>query len=417
MSGKWRAALFAVCVLVLPGCDAGRAGDADKGVMKIGVELPLSGQDAANGLPTLNGVKYAVQKRPRIKGFSIQVDALDDSVDGIHNPDKGNQNVRSFVGDATVLGFVGPFNAGVAQAEIPVANRAHLTMISPANADQCLTKDRPAPECSYRAADLRAAPNNYFRVVATDDLESLAMADYAVETLGLKKVAVGSDGQGPAKSNADRFSTELASKGGDPTPRLDFTIKTPEALAPFESGASRANAGGLFFGGSASDRVCIARQQMKITNLVGPFMGGAEIATAQCIDDAADNVDGMYAAVAAVDATRLPEAQASITDFRKSFAGPRDFGAYTMPAYDSANVLLDAVSQAVDDAHGGMPSREQVRARVAATKDFQGTLGKTSFDGNGDTTNRIISIYSIGQAPGITGASPKDWVWAAHMRV
>ncbi len=40
----------------------------------------------------------------------------------------------------------------------------------------------------------------------------------------------------------------------------------------------------------------------------------------------------------------------------------------------------------------GQRDRLAVRAAVAAT-DYQGVLGRTRFDANGDTTNRWISIY------------------------
>jgi len=36
-----------------------------------------------------------------------------------------------------------------------------------------------------------------------------------------------------------------------------------------------------------------------------------------------------------------------------------------------------------------------VRAAIAATKDHKGPIGVTSFDENGDTTNRWISIYQV----------------------
>ncbi|HEV3235090.1 MAG TPA: branched-chain amino acid ABC transporter substrate-binding protein [Candidatus Dormibacteraeota bacterium] len=415
MIGRRGLALGAGAIIALAACGSSGGGSSNKGTIKIGVELPESGKEASNGIPTLNGVKYAVQKQTTIKGFTIEINNLDDAVNGVHDAQKGAQNVQQFVSDSKVLGFVGPFNSAVAQAEIPVANAAHLTMISPANTNECLTKDLPAPECTFKPADLRpSGPNNYFRVAATDDFQGPAMADYAYDTLGLKKVAVASDNETYGKGIADSFSRELTKKGGDPTPRQDFDTKTTNSFKPFESSATAA--GGLYFGGTDSNKVCIARQQMKSAGFNAPFFGGDGIVTAQCITDAADNVDNMYGTVAAADATQIPDAKSTIDDFKKNFSATTDFGAYTMPAYDCANILLDGISKAIDDAGGNMPTREQVRARVAQTKDFPGVLGKTSFDSNGDTSNKIISIYTIGAAPGLTGSTPKDWIWKAQVK-
>ena len=48
-----------------------------------------------------------------------------------------------------------------------------------------------------------------------------------------------------------------------------------------------------------------------------------------------------------------------------------------------------------DQVRAAGPDRESVRAAIAATKDFQGVIGTTSFDANGDTTNKWISIYEV----------------------
>jgi branched-chain amino acid transport system substrate-binding protein len=150
MIGRRGLALGAGAIIALAACGSSGGGSSNKGTIKIGVELPESGKEASNGIPTLNGVKYAVQKQTTIKGFTIEINNLDDAVNGVHDAQKGAQNVQQFVSDSKVLGFVGPFNSAVAQAEIPVANAAHLTMISPANTNECLTKDLPAPECTFK---------------------------------------------------------------------------------------------------------------------------------------------------------------------------------------------------------------------------------------------------------------------------
>ena len=408
-------ALGAASLVGLAACgSSGPAGS--KGVIKIGVELPQSGKEASNGIPTLNGVKFAVQKRGEIKGFTIEIDNRDDAVNGVHDPAKGAQNVDAFVADSKVLGFVGPFNSNVAKAEIPKAAAAHMAMISPANTNQCLTKNLPAPECDYQASDLRkGAPNPYFRLAATDDFQGPAMADYAYDTLGIKKTAVASDNETYRKGIADSFQKEFIKKGGDASPRQDFPPPR-DNFKPFESQANSAGAKGLYFGGTDSNKACVARQQMKGAGFDAPFMGVDGVVTSQCITDAADNVDNMYGTVAAADATQIPEAKPTIDEFKKAFPDASAFGAYTMPAYDCANVLLDAISRAIDDAGGNMPTREQVRNQMTKTKDFKGVLGETEFDENGDTTNRIISIYAIGPAPGLTGATPKDWIWKASVK-
>ncbi|HEY0068688.1 MAG TPA: hypothetical protein VGE04_01825, partial [Chloroflexia bacterium] len=51
------------------------------------------------------------------------------------------------------------------------------------------------------------------------------------------------------------------------------------------------------------------------------------------------------------------------------------------------SIAIDAISRASE------PSRDAVCEALRNTKDFKGVLGTTSFDENGDTTNKVISFY------------------------
>ena len=159
-------------------CGGGGGTSGTKGTIKIGVDLPESGAAASSGLPTLHGVEYAVKvinDAGGLEGYKFEVSNYDDAVNGAYNEQKGVQNVQQMIGDSKVLGMVGPFNSAVAKAEIPVAAAEHFTMVSPANTNPCLTKDLPT--CTYHPQDLRKGnPNNYFRVVTTDDYQGPAMA-------------------------------------------------------------------------------------------------------------------------------------------------------------------------------------------------------------------------------------------------
>src|SRR5919199_2605677 len=212
----------ACALLVLVACtventaDKSKAKPTSKGEIRIGVDLPLSGGEAVDGRSTLNGVKFAVQQandRGGVAGFHLSVREFDDAVNGVHNPARGGDNVKRIIADGTILGTVGPLESNVAQVQIPIANEARLAMISPAAVNECLTKNlaycRPGP------AELRpSAPNNFFRVSPTSDLQGPAMADYALDRLKLQRVAVASDGEIYGKSLANSFADRFTKRGG-----------------------------------------------------------------------------------------------------------------------------------------------------------------------------------------------------------
>lgn len=110
-------------------------------VLRIGVDLPLSGHEGRAALPALHGIQFYVQTHPRLDGFEIALTTKDDARAGSPNPAAGVANVQAFIGDASVVAMLGPFDAMVARKEIPVANAAGLAMVTPATSNPCLTKE------------------------------------------------------------------------------------------------------------------------------------------------------------------------------------------------------------------------------------------------------------------------------------
>jgi len=401
-------------------CGGGGGGGGTKGTIKIGVDLPESGAAASSGLPTLHGVEFAVKvinDAGGLEGYKFEVSNFDDAVNGSYNEQKGVQNVQQMIGDSKVLGMIGPFNSAVAKAEIPVAAAASFTMISPSNTNPCLTKDLPT--CSYHPQDLRGGkPNNYFRVVTTDDFQGPAMADYAYKNLNIHKIAVLSDSTVFGKGIADAFQVRFKALGGD-FQRKDFPGEQQNDFKSFLTAFKTFGAQGLYVGGTDDKKSCVPRSQMKAAGFDVPFLGGDGIETGQCIDDAGSNNLNVNATSAGADATQVPGAKATLDAYRKVYSGPHDLGGYTIQAYDAGTALMQAIGRAIKDNGGNVPSREQVRASMAATKGFQGAIGTYNFDASGDTDLKIVSIYTTkqvsdpAQSSGVCGTKSANvcFVW------
>jgi len=424
---------LAVVSLVLAACGSSTTGTANKGTIKIGVDFPESGAELSNGIPSLNGVQFAVKQVGSVDGFTLQVFNLDDAVGGVHNAQKGAQNMQQFVDDTKVLGVIGPYNSSVAKAEIPVTNRAKLVQISPANTNPCLTKSVYIPaalsggtdvSCAvgagYTPASLRpTGTNNYFRVATTDDFQGPAVADFAL-SLNITKVGVASDNEAYGKGIADTFAARLKAKGGSVAQRQDF----PDAahvsdFRPFLRTALSKGAQGIYFGGTDSNNACVVRQQMKdIFPATAPFFGGDGIVSGQCLKDADTQAPGMRGSVATVDASGNPAAKATIDAYKAAYPSSADYGAYTMPAYDCTKILIQAIHLAIQANGGNMPTRDQVLAQMTKV-DYTGVLGHTTFDANGDTTAKIISIYEAkatgGSVAPLTTQGSYGWYYTSKV--
>jgi len=138
-----------------------------------------------------------------------------------------------------------------------------------------------------------------------------------------------------------------------------------------------------------------------------PFLGGDGIALdPACVHDAGTNVTGIYATVPAVDAERIDTAKPVIQAFKTDYGRPRDFGPFTIAAYDATGVVYDAFDRAIKAAGGSIPLRDDVVAQLASTTRFPGATGTFGFDSAGDTTLRVVSIFTPAASKPMSA-----WTW------
>ncbi|HET9849801.1 MAG TPA: hypothetical protein VFR68_14750, partial [Candidatus Dormibacteraeota bacterium] len=100
--------MLVAAVLVLPGC-SGLINSQPHviGTLKIGADLPLSGDDAPDGIPVKNAIALTIQQAGQVCGAASHRDACvtlqtvfaDDVNKGIHDPATGAENVRAMVSD------------------------------------------------------------------------------------------------------------------------------------------------------------------------------------------------------------------------------------------------------------------------------------------------------------------------------
>jgi len=420
--------LAAACLallLVLTACSGGDSGASSTKIIRLAVDLPLTGAEGRAGTTTLNGVRYFVQRHPTLDGFSIALDVRDDASGAKRDTSRAVRNLRGFIADPKVLAMIGPLVPDVARAQIPIANGAHLALVSPANSSRCLTKEPFLPTAlnplrtliSCKAAGMPSPAelrptglNNYFRLAATDDLQGPAAADYARKQLHLMRVAVLSDREAYGQALAYGFTSRFSTLGGTVVARQELDPSMSAELTAFMERAKNGGAQGVYFGGTALNHGCAASREMaKVFQSVNtpPFLGGDGIALdPTCVRDAGANAMGIYATVPTVDAREIDSAQPTLLAFKAQYSDPGDFGPYTIAAYDATGIVYDALHRAIKSGQGFMPARDSVVRELAATTAFSGVTGTLGFDPEGDSTLRLLSIFKP------AGADPRDaWSW------
>jgi branched-chain amino acid transport system substrate-binding protein len=395
--------LATVFAVALSACNQPAAsGGTSKGAVKFAIELPLQGSEKAASDPIINGVKLAIEQAGSAAGgYTIELPnsaIYDDALNGAHDAQTGANNMSKIVADESVVAVIGPLNSNVGAAQIPISNAGGLAQCSPANTNPDLTKGAPA-------AAIRTKPNNYIRVVTTDDVQGPAAAQYLYDTLGKKSVYIIDDTETFGKGVADAFEADFIKRGGAVTKR-DAAPKTTQDYVSIMTAAKSGNPEAIYFGGvtaTGGARILLAAVQV---GLDVPFVGP------DGINDGSGDTKDSFLNLAGAAAADSYSTLAGIG----TFAGKEKFDAdykakfgidatgYAAQGFACAQVLIDALGRAGATNPSGMAGlREAVRVAISdTTHTYKTVQGDITFTAEGDTSQRIVSIYSY-------DATTKNW--------
>lgn len=342
-------ALMSAAVLAMP------AVAQDKPLIKLGFIGPLSGGNAQQGLGARNGFLLAIeQANAGDYPYKVEGVVLDDASD----PQTGVSAAMKLVNDPEVVAATGHWNSSVALATIPVFNRFQMPMIvwgaiSPKITDQNL------PEIT--------------RVTPTLVTENKPLADWAVNKLGAKNIAIVSDTSDYGVANADSFASFLAESGGAVTSKDLFPVGTTDFRTSLTK-LSDAKPDAIYFGGVIAD-AGILRKQMAEVGLDVPMIGISGFYDPEFIALAGDAAEGTMVSYPAAQSN--PKLEQMHADYAaRGFAEPES--PYTKYAYDAANILLAAIRQAGTEDKAAL-------AQAIRGISYDGVLGTTTFDANGQT--------------------------------
>ncbi|MFE5522248.1 bifunctional serine/threonine-protein kinase/ABC transporter substrate-binding protein [Streptomyces virginiae] len=369
----------------------GTAGNGAAGsavTVVIGVDAPLSGGLSAMGLGVKNSADLAVRtanETGHVPGVRFEIKALDDGAD----PAKGEANAARFVSDEKVLGVVGPLNSGVAKTLVAPLARANMAVVSPSNTDPVLTL---GPD--WAAGTTSRPYSTYFRTVATDVVQGPFAARYLHGTAKKSKVYVVDDASAHGTALTSGFTPEFAKLGGT----VVGTEQVDPAERAFAGLATRVRSSGadaVYFGGYY-DTAAVLSQQLKQAGVGVPLMGGDGIYDAQYLTTN-PKAEGDLATNIGVAAEESAAGQDFLTRYRKADY-PEAAGWYGPYAYDATWTLIEAVKAVVTANGGTLPAAPDTRAKVPQAVTgvaFDGVTGRVAFDGNGDTLDRRLTVYSV----------------------
>ena len=371
-----------------------------KGTITVATDLPLTGGDSTDGPPVQQAAQLAVEQANSNKvlgGCTLKYESKDDSTVAAngHDPVQGKANITSLAADTTVVGVVGPFNSSVAVAEIPVASQNHLALISPSNTNPGLTQVGTNPAIDTNS--LYPGPHTYFRTIATDTNQAEILAYVATKELNATKAYAIDDQQTYGRGLRLLFEKYYAQDGGTIVdPGSNSLPSTTHDFSTQISDAQSKGAQVIFFGGTSGTGCGVLRSQMPSSL---PELGGDGCQDGKFLTDAGSHANGAEA-TSAPDVSKVATSAAFNAAFKQRFgADPYANSPYTPYGYDAMNILIQAI-KAVLVSNGNQPPsdsqtfRDDVVAQLHKIT-YNGAVGTTSFDQNGDTTNTGFTLYQV----------------------
>lgn len=327
----------------------------DKPTYKIGFIGPLSGGNAPQGLGARNGFLLALEQfNAGDHAFQVSPEVHDDAAD----PQTGVGAAMKLVNDPEVIGAIGHWNSSVALATIPVFSRFEMPFIvwgaiSPKITEQNL------PQVT--------------RVTPTLVNENLPLAAWTVEKLGAKTIAVIADTSDYGTANAEYFSEYVVKDGA----AVVSTDLFPVGATDFRSVLTRIKSSppdAIYFGGVITEAAILRRQMVEL-GLDVPMIGISGFYDPEFIAIAGEAAEGtMVSYPTSASNPKLDQLDADYA--AHNFAEPSS--PYTKYAFDAANILLTSIETA------GLDDKAAIAETIRGIN-YDGVLGVTTFDANGQT--------------------------------
>jgi branched-chain amino acid transport system substrate-binding protein len=354
-----------MCALVLS-CAAGAA--MAQQVIKVAVGAPLTGPLAKQGQEVANAVKLAADEwnaRGGVLDRRIQVLEADDQ----GNPQTGVAAAEKVVADPAVVAAVWGITSVTCIPVSEILQKAGIGFITPG----CTNP---------RVTDRRL--NNTNRICARDDAQAPAAAQFAIQDLKAKKIAIFDDGTTGPKGFADEFDKKARALGAQ---TLRYQVRAGDKDFRAILGTVPKDVNLVVPSLWAPEAALMAKQLPDVGLDVKMIGADGQFEVKDYIEASGGAAEGNYVTFLAPDMRKIPAAARFVKAFEAKYGALSSYGPL---AYEAANVIFEAIRKT------GKTDRGAVRDAIRATRGYQGVLGvPISFDDKGDTVGGLIFVYQV----------------------
>jgi len=334
-------------------------GKATCAPVTIAMAGALNGPDAALGINIKNGVQLALDKHNAANpGCQIELKTFDTEGD----PQKATAIAPQIVGDAAIIGLIGPAFSGETKATGGVFDQAGLVAATASATNVTLSEQ---------------GWKTFLRGLANDGVQGPSVANYLKNTLGDKKICVVDDstdyGTGLAKAVRDTLgpvadeACNISVKKGD----KDFSAAVTQVKGQSPDA--------VFYSGYYAEAAPFV-QQLRDAGFTGTFVSADGTKDDEFVKQAGESSKD-----AVLSCPCGPASPAFAAEYTAKFGQAP--GTYSTEGYDLGTILAEGIDS-------GAVTREALLAFVKAY-DGQGVARKYQWTDNGELTTTLIWIYKV----------------------
>ncbi|MGQ4808080.1 Cell division coordinator CpoB [Candidatus Entotheonellaceae bacterium PAL068K] len=336
---------------------------------KIGVLLPLSGEGSRFGQSALRGIELALAVwRDRHPDLQLSLVIRDSHSNGA----MASNALRSLVGEAHVIGVVGPLFSRIANHLVQLADQLQIPLISPY-----------APSSSFPAQSTYA-----FRNSITDAPQALFLARYAIQTLNLSRFVVLYADEPYGITLKDAFIEQVVQLQGEVVAAVpyppDATDFSPQ-IRLLGSLRDKTLYDAIFIPGYY-DKAALIASELAFFSITGVQLLGTDgwnnpelIDIGERFVEGAIFVDGFFAESPA------PAVQAFVHRFQARYHEVPSL--WAAQAYDTVEMIAEALRQ-------GAATRAQLRDALLGVENFAGISGTTTIQPSGEA-DKILYLLTV----------------------
>jgi branched-chain amino acid transport system substrate-binding protein len=325
----------------------------------------LTGAAGPQGREQLHWAQLAADQFNAANGTTIKIVEGDDQLD----PAQGATVAQQFASDKAIVAVVGPESDGTVDSAGPILEKANLVMVSPSATSVRLTNGKF---------------KTFYRVIPPDSLQGSQDAAYMIDTLKAKKVLVIDDQSAYSKGIADVVVPKLKDAGVEVT-----SDSVGSTTTDFSALASKVQSDTdvVFLPWMLAANAQLFGDQMKEQGKTALIFGTDGVFSPQDF-----TVDGSYLSTFSPDLVNDPKYADLVKEFEDQFG---QFGAFGLPTYPAAQVILNAIKKVCDDGDS-TPEAAAVADAVKNTDIAESVLGQPiSFEANGEMKDAKFYVYTI----------------------